>query len=987
MSRDEVHIRDRLLLLAECSNPHKPFNVKRKSTLTKQGSKSGPKLSVQDFVRMDPGYTPDIEHLVFPARKRNPQQVAPLNPPSGKTRSRLAEMFALSRHLQQRSADRDSKTRNPTVNRSVDSVMEPRSGVSAAPPAGTRSTDTSRRWVSAAEEPVRQNSNTTRISPAAESDMAAARGPNVSVLHLRNTSEPWETTPSSVYTTTSATTRAYPTKTVPTLTKHQSLSGPYKWANSSNFHSVSEVNNSAELFIGSTCNRELSPVRWCDREVDGVYLGRSGWVQVQQRSLDENRRCNYATTSSLQTARRTGIKLADYHCNSEPGKCPEVQKVPEANRPAYLSLQGREFDRKKSPSPQPESFSPPPVTPIISPPPAFQDKNKKTLPKTKTFFGKTPFLPRSNAIDSDEISPPPSPKPVKWKSMSMPTQTRRVNPPPVPVIPEPKGFGRIPQTKSLEDTTATRRSLFVQRYGESSSSSSSSMGFRSLDSCVNRPAMPRLSENTDSSVDVYEDADEEDNNSSSINISMVNMNMLGDFNRPKEKISPSSRPNRLQHHRGQLRKVPTLVETSKPPNCASPGSSSSSSNEFPSRSPMGSTQQIRRITPSRLYQPIKISQEDPSLQRVRRSRSLQLPDKKAPQNYRESLRISPQHPETHRPNIKMGTQVTTKRPNKPIETSFTEEDLLREAEVVTSFLYGNRTRAAAQALLMHRYNNSMAKEEKPKELPKPPNNGLTVYFVGNPKKDRPKMLHRGSTTPNLPIAKHVFGPQVEPNKNPCNPDTCDFWPHCAHRESLNREAQFHMRSSQSYPTHQRSLDSTSTKRGDVPRRVSPNKAVIVPKRETDFEKKTSPVSVPFGTVSSSSSSSDVWLTTSDRTISKSPKNAKSSGGSTPLEDLPPLADNKSREMILTRPGSAPTEERNAGFLESQQRSMSLPKSFLSVSHQQGSSFYLIIKCELVQERAAREKFMEFILGVEQNLISTNVNENDTKATPNMPLII
>jgi hypothetical protein len=119
MSRDEVHIRDRLLLLAECSNPHKPFNVKRKSTLTKQGSKSGPKLSVQDFVRMDPGYTPDIEHLVFPARKRNPQQVAPLNPPSGKTRSRLAEMFALSRHLQQRSADRDSKTRNPTVNVSI----------------------------------------------------------------------------------------------------------------------------------------------------------------------------------------------------------------------------------------------------------------------------------------------------------------------------------------------------------------------------------------------------------------------------------------------------------------------------------------------------------------------------------------------------------------------------------------------------------------------------------------------------------------------------------------------------------------------------------------------------------------------------------------------------------------------------------------------------------------------------------------------------
>lgn len=73
---------------------------------------------MQDFVRMDPGYTPDIEHLVFPMRKRNPQQVAPLNTTTttGKTRSRLAEMFALSRHLQQRSADRETKGRNVVVN-------------------------------------------------------------------------------------------------------------------------------------------------------------------------------------------------------------------------------------------------------------------------------------------------------------------------------------------------------------------------------------------------------------------------------------------------------------------------------------------------------------------------------------------------------------------------------------------------------------------------------------------------------------------------------------------------------------------------------------------------------------------------------------------------------------------------------------------------------------------------------------------------------
>lgn len=116
MSRDEFQIRDRLLLLAECSNPHKPFNVKRKSSTTKQGPRGAGKLSMQDFVRMDPGYTPDIEHLVFPSKKRNPQQVAPINPTPAKTRSRLAEMFALSRHLQQKSADRETKSRHTVVN-------------------------------------------------------------------------------------------------------------------------------------------------------------------------------------------------------------------------------------------------------------------------------------------------------------------------------------------------------------------------------------------------------------------------------------------------------------------------------------------------------------------------------------------------------------------------------------------------------------------------------------------------------------------------------------------------------------------------------------------------------------------------------------------------------------------------------------------------------------------------------------------------------
>nr|CAH7739977.1 unnamed protein product [Callosobruchus chinensis] len=67
-----MHFQDRLLLLAQCTNPHRPFNVKRKPALAKQASAKGggpggvtggqgavqpvPKLSVQDFVRMDPRF-------------------------------------------------------------------------------------------------------------------------------------------------------------------------------------------------------------------------------------------------------------------------------------------------------------------------------------------------------------------------------------------------------------------------------------------------------------------------------------------------------------------------------------------------------------------------------------------------------------------------------------------------------------------------------------------------------------------------------------------------------------------------------------------------------------------------------------------------------------------------------------------------------------------------------------------------------------------
>ncbi|KAJ8967429.1 hypothetical protein NQ317_014474 [Molorchus minor] len=868
--------------------------------------------------------------------------------------------------------------------RSVDSGLETGSR-------WTRPTDNGgRRWVSTVEEPVRQNSGNTRLSPAAESDMTTARGSNVSVLHIRGTSEPWDTSPTTAYSVTAGVSNRThfvnrsTGSSVPPLTKHQSLGSAtqnYKWTS---FHSVGEVDSPDNMFLGSNdCSRELSPVRWCDREVDGVYLGRSGWVQVQQRSLDENKYIGYSgkvpITSSLQPPRRINIKLSDYHCISEPGQFPS-----EPTRPAYLSLQPRDFERK-TPSPLVPPESPPSVTPIISPPPAFQDKDNKTVTKSRTFFGKAPFLPRSNAIEDSDASPPPSPPPVKWKTSVQPaSQLRKIKattPSPAAEKP-PRTFNRIPQTKSLEDTTATRRSKFLQHYGGSSSSSSSSMGFRSLDSSFNRPGhiMPRLSENTDSSVDIYEDADEEDNNSSSINISIIstlNTNTAqSDFNRGRDKVSPPGRSSKLHQHRVQTRRSPAGSDTNKPLNCSSPSSSSTSSNEFLSRSPPApAQQQIRRSAPNRPYQTTKSpSQEDPSLLRVRRSRSLQLPEKKPPTYNRESsipTRISPQHPDSHRTVIKVAP--TAERPKrysvhtpKPhsVEGNTLNEDILREAEVVTGFLYGNRSRAAAQALLKHRYNNNNAKVEKPKES-KPVNNGLTVYYVGNNKKDKQRVLIRGSTSPSLSSSKRSsIETRTEP-KYPCKPDTCDFWPHCAQRDSLHREAQFVMRPSHSYPTHQRSLDSANTEtnrpistvidrkaqdqykrrlaqelerrrqtggnKEPRERRPSPNRHGL--KRDQSdgviYEKKSSPINPKsrtptFASVSGSSSGSDAWLTGNAKG-SAAPECGSGFGGK----------NEKAREMILTRPGSAPSEERPGELLVSQQRSMSLPKSFLSASYQQG----------------------------------------------------
>lgn len=791
------------------------------------------------------------------------------------------------------------------------------------------------------------------------------------------------------------------------------------------------------------CSRELSPVRWCDQEVDGVYLGRSGWVQVQQRSLDDNRRTSYSssvttsTTSSLPQYRRPGIKLADYHCNSEPGKMSEMNRSMELQRPAYLPLKARDIEytsATSSPHSIPESFSPPPITPIISPPPAFQDRIKS---RARTIYGKPPFLPRSDAIvDSDVISPPTTPPPpINWTTLPETRQAagvniaRRTKLTPSPVSGQSYRLGnqhtsRIPQTKSLEEAT-NRRSQFLQRYKDSSSSSSSSLGFRSLDSCVSRPVMPRLAEHS-GSIDMYEDADEEDNNSSSLNLSNVSSIILNsspdsvvERANLREKTSPSNRSARLMHYRSQSHRSPSSSDANKQVTCSSPSSSSSSSSGFPIRSPSNSGNAFRRSAPTRQHTTSRVTQDD--LQRVRRSRSLQLPEKRSPGSavnvaYREQMRVSPQQQSMVDPRrvvVKMGNSI--ERPKKIVQTYSNDdldEEMLREAEVVTEFLYGSRSRAAAKALLLHRYHDQ--RDEMSKEPAKiitnpPPNNGYNVYVVGNNKSQRQKPLQRGSTAPNLPHPNPSFTPSpTTESKNPCNSNTCDFWPHCAQRDNLNSQAQniyaTSVKVSPSYPRSPQS-DQSSRTRDSTPEpmkkrngnlssaRASPDsksgsylqrrpptpsdrpyttdrddsevsvqyvRELSVGRRPTSVmnslssrdpstERKTSPV-IPknssrspsaIGNSSCSSSSSDIWITTSDRTITKSPRNPKSSGASTPMEDQTIASSTKSegqpREMILTRPGSAPVnaeEERANEVSESQKRSMSLPKSFLSGRNKQ-----------------------------------------------------
>jgi len=121
MSRDDVNIRQhrsRLLQLAESTSSNSSGKRRGFSNAQLLRSNGGSKL-LQELVRNDPSYTPNIEHLVFPDR-RNSAVTSPITaaaPPkansnSKPTRSRLAEVFALSRysHHSHQGGSVDSKT-------------------------------------------------------------------------------------------------------------------------------------------------------------------------------------------------------------------------------------------------------------------------------------------------------------------------------------------------------------------------------------------------------------------------------------------------------------------------------------------------------------------------------------------------------------------------------------------------------------------------------------------------------------------------------------------------------------------------------------------------------------------------------------------------------------------------------------------------------------------------------------------------------------
>lgn len=106
-SVDEHQHRGRLMQLAEAAAGSKRRSFSSQHALFKSLQQMTPSpciatklLSLDEVVRNDPSYTPNIEHLVFPPRNTT----GSIKATSGKTgaRAKLAEVFSLSRHQSSR---------------------------------------------------------------------------------------------------------------------------------------------------------------------------------------------------------------------------------------------------------------------------------------------------------------------------------------------------------------------------------------------------------------------------------------------------------------------------------------------------------------------------------------------------------------------------------------------------------------------------------------------------------------------------------------------------------------------------------------------------------------------------------------------------------------------------------------------------------------------------------------------------------------------
>jgi len=175
------------------------------------------------------------------------------------------------------------------------------------------------------------------------------------------------------------------------------------------------------------------------------------------------------------------------------------------------------------------------------------------------------------------------------------------------------------------------------------------------------------------------------------------------------------------------------------------------------------------------------------------------------------------------------------------------ENLFRETEMVTEYLYGTRSRVVPRNLLSNRYERRDESQEQRRG-----NNTYDVYIISSKQQQqqsskasnssqsqqqqpqqsqqqqqqqqqqsrRPRTLQRGATTPNAnaPSVNQDFS--ISPDtKLRCNSSTCDFWPHCSQRETLyspNQAPQpVFMKLSQSYPAHQRLSTDTGSYRGSA----------------------------------------------------------------------------------------------------------------------------------------------------------------------------